>query len=52
MLVDTLYPPLPFCGAYEGGQPVRKEKSLPISPPLLEISFEAGVSSLKAPKGP
>ncbi len=51
MLVGTRHPPLPLCGAYEGGQPVRKEKSLPISPPAKD-SFEAGVSSLKAPKGP
>jgi hypothetical protein len=51
MLVDTLYPPLPLCGAYEGSQLVCKEESLPISPPVKD-SFEAGVSSLKALKGP
>jgi hypothetical protein len=51
MLVGTRHPPLPLYGAYEGGPPVCKEKSLSISPPAKD-SFEAGVSSLKAPKGP
>jgi hypothetical protein len=28
MLVNTRHPPLPLCGAYEGGQPVYKKASL------------------------
>jgi len=52
MLVGTRHPPLPLCGAYEGGQPVPKRKKPPHIPSAVEDSFEAGVSSLKAQRVP